>query len=66
MGWGEAVGKIFDWFPGRAEARRNKIEQLEREQDALRKRPNTPANVIRLDDIARELGKLYAQAKNSA
>jgi hypothetical protein len=65
MGWGNVLDKVFNWIPKREEARRNTIEKLEKEQDEIQKRPETPANVLRLDAIAKQLSKLYKDAKNN-
>lgn len=65
-GFLDLIGKIGNWIlPNKEEYRRNKIDSLKKEQNELIKRPATPANVRRLDDIAGELAKLYDAAKNS-
>ena len=35
MGWGSAIGKIFDWLPGKAERCRAKIREIKHEMDAI-------------------------------
>lgn len=36
-GWGDAVGKIFDWLPGKKEAKLNEIAKLQRQNDEYQK-----------------------------
>jgi hypothetical protein len=64
-GLGKAVGKLVDYIPGKTEARRNRIEKLEKEQDEIKRKPPSVSGTKRLMDIADELGKLYQHAKNS-
>lgn len=49
IGWGSAVGKLFDWLPGRRESMVNKIESLKKEMDSvIQKKPFDPARYERL------------------
>jgi len=63
-GWGTAVGKIFDWLPGRVEARRNKEEKLRRKYEELLKKPCTPSNVSKLISITNKLRVIAEKNKN--
>lgn len=66
MGWGEAIGKIFNWIPGRSEHRRNKIEDIKREIAQIQKRhPFSDRDAARYEFLAGELRRLEQKAKNS-
>ena len=58
------LDKIADYVQGRSERRRNRIAQLEKEQDELKKKPDTSNNNARLIAIDIELGKLRKEALN--
>lgn len=58
------LDKLGDWLPGRGERRRNQIIELRRKYDEIIKRPYTPDNGKRLDDIAVKLRKLEQEAIN--
>lgn len=62
MGWGTAIGKIFDWIPGRKENLRNKIDNVKREMAGLSKKK--PFLLVDADDYAKLADKLrvYEQA----
>jgi hypothetical protein len=65
MGWGEAIGKIFDWIPGRRETYRNQIENVKREIYVLQsKRPFTDADSDKYVKLASKLRQLEEKAKN--
>lgn len=65
MGWGEAIGKIFNWIPGREEHRRNKIEDIKREMSIIQKRhPFSDSDADRYERLAGELRRLEQKAKN--
>lgn len=43
-GWGSAIGKIFDWIPGRREAKESEIARLRNENAKLAQQHPLPAN----------------------
>ena len=66
FGWGDAIGKIFDWLPGRKESIRNRIEKTKREMDDLQKQqPWNFDRAKRYALLASRLRKLESEAANS-
>lgn len=63
-GWGSAIGKIFDWLPGRKESRRNKEAKLRREYEEILKKDWTPALAVKLEHIAKQLRIISEKNKN--
>lgn len=64
-GLGNAIGWLFDLFGSKAERRRNRINQLKREKDDIKKKPYSEPLAKRLTTIDDELNKLYEEAKNA-
>jgi len=55
-GWGSAIGKLFDWLPGRRESMQNKIDAIKKEMYGIQqKRPFDSARYERLADQLRDL-----------
>lgn len=63
-GWGDAIGFIFNLFGSKEERRRNAIEQLEKEQQEILKKPANYTNTKRMQSISAELARLYKEARN--
>ena len=65
MSWGDIIGKIFDWIPGRREHYRNQIENIKRELYELQDRkPFTSDDSDKYVKLASKLRQLEEQAKN--
>lgn len=65
FGWGDAIGKIFDWLPGRRESIRTRIDKTKRDMDELQKqKPWNFALAKRYALLASRLRKLEAEAAN--
>ena len=65
FGWGDAVGKIASWIPGREEARRNRIDQIRKEMDEIAKKsPTTTRDADRYSKLSNELSVLEKKASN--
>lgn len=64
MGWGEVIGKIFNWIPKREEYRRNKIDEIQRKMAALQKGEFTADKSIKYNSLAQQLRFLQDKAKN--
>lgn len=64
MSWGGFFGKIADWFPGRREAYRNNIEEIEREMDELQRRGLVGNRADKYEHLALRLRELRQKAKN--
>jgi len=63
-GWGSAVGKIFDWMPGRHENIRNKIDKIKREMDEITKGNQTNKSTDRYHKLSDRLQRYEEKAKN--
>lgn len=58
-GLGDVVGKVFDWLPGRKEAKENSIAKLLRENAELQKQhPLSSTNAGRIADNADRIKRL--------
>lgn len=65
FGWGDLVGKIADWFPGRVENLRNQKAKLERELNELSKKEHlTSGDVIRFTTVANKLREVETKLNN--
>lgn len=65
MGWGEAIGKIFNWLPRREEHRRNQIDEIKREMDRITKGKSTHRSRTRYEHLSNKLRKLEQDATNA-
>jgi len=65
MGWGDVIGKIFDWIPNRREHYRNKIEDIKNEMDRLQKEGLTGKRADKFIALAKLLRNLREKAKNT-
>ena len=64
-GWGSAVGRIFDWLPGRRESYRNKIDKIKREMDAIQSKNDfSNADADKYIKLAGKLQNLESKARN--
>jgi len=60
-----AVGKIFDWIPGRREHYRNKIEEIQREMDKLQAYGLSGKRAVKYKLLAKQLRVLRDRTKNT-
>lgn len=63
-GWGTFFGRCAEWFPGRKERYRSKIEAIKEEIDELDKKKATDSNVSRYSVLATQLQKYEKAIKN--
>lgn len=66
MSWGDIIGKVFDWIPGRSEYDRKRIDDIKHEIDALLLEDDTPANRRRMDVLVKQLRKHQANLERRA
>lgn len=61
-GWGDAIGKIFDWLPGRRESKESEIQRLLKENEKIEKeKPLSSASVSRFERNADRIKQLRAE-----
>jgi len=65
MGWGDIIGKVFDWIPGRREHYRNKIEEIKREMDKLANKGLTGSRSDKYERLSKQLRTLRQRVKNT-
>ena len=63
-GWGNAIGKIFDWLPGREESLRNTIQKIHKEMSKLEKEPASADNTQRYSSLVRQLCEAESKLQN--
>lgn len=67
LGWGSALGKIFDWIPGRKESKENQIQRLLNESSKLAKEiPLSATSAQRISDNASTIKRLRQELSRIA
>ena len=62
-GWGSAIGKLFDWLPGRRESLQNKIDTIKREMAHVQQ--TRPFNSNKYERLAEQLQLVEAAEKRA-
>ena len=64
-GFWDVLGKVADWFPGRKESRRNKIEKIQREMAEIQTHtPFTVNDAHKYELLSGKLRTLQREARN--
>lgn len=64
MGWGEVLGKIFEWIPGRKEYYRAKITKIKQKMDLLVQQRSTVARRREYKRLADQLWVYEEKIRN--
>lgn len=63
-GWGNVLGKLFDYVQGREERRRNQLDALKKERDEILRKPQDDKSTRRLERILKRISLLERYDKN--
>src|SRR3990167_9599272 len=62
---GKVLGKVAEWVPSKAEARRNSLVAYKKERDELLKKPDNEKNNARMSYLAERIRVLEQAASNT-